>query len=699
MKKNKTNTWKILLVFLLVGFGLQPYTQAQNFTARDLAKSLVRVKIKGGTYNGEKRGTGYASGFVWQDKLQVVTSLHAMRIGDDIKITVEWTSAPTKEKRGPWKATIKSVHKEADLVLLEVDPGRIGAPEWTPLNKKGSIGIGSDVMTAGYYKSTPAWRRMSLTITETQNNNLRDLPHKLVTTLERFGIPKIDLNIVHFEKNSLLPGFSGAPLVDSKGTLIAIGDGGVDNGGKNISWGIPSQYLDQLLTSNTATLPANLAEAPAHYSAEEPPTEKTHQPKSMLPGNTYSAEEYEEQHLEEVTFGDYEFYYIQTRTIEELIETADNPEQIFGLLHDFIEDYFTIDDPDTWWMHEGAEIINTIASNFSYDIYQDINHGVVIVIPTGTNLKKDEESGALMVDFGDETLNNTYNIMYMYDKAEDEDLSILDTPDILLDTLTYNFRKMLGVPIELNPEATSILKMPGGGLINTAYKIKDNFGGTVGYMPNKVAISDGIFLFALAMLTNYTDATWEQIYRCKDARVNCFDIDVSSSCSGTCQAIILWTYIMTSIQLTTFVDFKASEATIVPVGEAGIGQFEDVWAEHNVYDEYGNMGMRIHAQFSVQNMEGKPCSAIAYFYDEYGDHLPDRNDNYNDMDGDIALGVDFTPPYSSTQYDDFQLFFPYAELDLEGNGLWEVQFVLQLVDNDKNEEITSSSAVSFTYTK
>jgi S1-C subfamily serine protease len=128
MKKvNKTYlSALVILVAMLLVFDV--HLMGQAFDSKKIRQSLVRVKITGGKHasgpdKGKARGTGYASGFIWKENNHVVTSLHAMRNGDDVKVTVEWTSAPTEAEKGPFETKLIGINVEADLVLLEVQPG------------------------------------------------------------------------------------------------------------------------------------------------------------------------------------------------------------------------------------------------------------------------------------------------------------------------------------------------------------------------------------------------------------------------------------------------------------------------------------------------------------------------------------------------------------------------------------------------
>jgi len=712
--KTNNNLVLIIILFLLAALlatspdvlAQRPGASAQKFDSKALSQSLVRIKVTGGVHTsgkdkGKPRGSGYASGFVWQKNDQVVTSLHAMRRGDDVRITVEWTSAPSKDQKGPFDAVPIGINQEADLVLLKVDPGRLGLPSWTFLSKTSAREAGDEVMALGYWLNAESWKRMTLQITETQNNKLQDLPKAATEALAGIGIPALHLDIVHFENNSLLPGFSGSPLVDVEGMLVAIGDGGVDNGGKNISWGIPAKYLNELQPSNApVTFPATLDHASVHYSAEEPPVETNIENPFDKTKSYETAGEYVEERMEEISYGQFEFYYTKTRTLGEMLETADNPAYLL-------------------------ELINTLSSfnfnyeSFKYDIYQDINYGVIIAVPFGATLSPqtaEDQSQMLMVDFGDDQLNQTYPIIYLYEEGvTEEDKGLFNNPPALIDTLTYNLRKAFG-NLQIDIEETSISQMPSGGLANIGYYEINDYGDTTAYYFIKVAINNEVYLVGRSLLMDYTSQQLAYLRQCTAQGIDCQTIPASSPCFEVCRLVTNWMYMITSVHLTTFANFDASQATLIPGSAfleaqsqpwqqtgyepalAPAAQVQNVWVDHNLYNEYQQAGMLIHVQFAAQNLQNVNCNAGAYYFTADGQPLMDYyNDLYRSPDGQVSVGSNFVPAYPAAEFSDFQLFLPYDELHLQ-SGQWQLFFRVYLFDMSTGQPLAASPDIYFNYT-
>lgn len=703
MKTNNKNLAILLAVLVLIFLQPQFILKAQDFDTKALSKSIVRVKVTGGVHTtgkdrGKPRGTGYATGFVWQNNNHVITSLHAMRRGNDINISVQWTSAPTRAEQEFFPAEIIGINEKADLVLLEVQPGRLTLPNWQALSNRASRSAGDEVMALGYWLSNEAWRRMTLKITETQNNQLKDLPKKATEELDKIGIPDLYLEIIHFENNSLLPGFSGSPLVDEEGHLVAIGDGGIDNGGKNVSWGIPSKYLDDIETATINQLPENLDSSPVHYSAEEPPVESEFE-NQLNQNNTYeSANAYIEDRLEEISYGQFEFYYTKTRTLGEMMETADNPEYLGSMMEDIAA-------------------LNLNYEDFAYDIYQDINYGIIISVPFGATLEPvqgDDGTPMLKVNFGDEGLNQTYPFFYIYDDgvSEYEKNMLSSDPASFIQTLTDELEKSMG-KMMIDIDETSVTTMPTGGTANIGYYLTNDGGANItGYNFLKVALNHDVYLMGLCLLSDYTTQQFTYLEQCVNQNINCQVIDANNQCNDLCTLIRNWMYMITSLHLTSFSNFDASIARLIPgsdfitavnptsVNTEVIGmpaaQIQSVWVDHNVYNSYGQLGMNIHVKFTAQNLLNTNCTVAAYFYTSDGTPLLDYNNLYYSADGQVGIFGNFIPAYASAEYNDFVQFFPYDELHMDAG---QFMFQVFLMENSTLQTLSSSDKVYFNYEK
>ncbi|MBL4795575.1 MAG: trypsin-like peptidase domain-containing protein, partial [Pseudomonadales bacterium] len=220
----------VYVLFLCVA--ISPSVHA-GFDPEVLSQSTVRILIK------TKQGVvGAASGFIWKNNNQIVTSLHVLSSDPKSKIIVEFG----RKKR---LAKIKAVLPKADLVLLEV---RKPIDGWLPLTEfeakkppykadvsalgfnQGSIGMSTRELRKGFVK--PEILKVLL-------------PPAALSKLLASKVLDVTLPIYYLD-GSLLPGYSGSPIVNDDGVLIGIGDGGLENGASSVSWVIPATNLDAL---------------------------------------------------------------------------------------------------------------------------------------------------------------------------------------------------------------------------------------------------------------------------------------------------------------------------------------------------------------------------------------------------------------------------------------------------------------------
>ena len=357
-------------------------TALAQFDPEKLVKSVVRITVTGG---GKKASA--ATGFVWLKPNQIVTSLHLMRAGNDVEITVE----QNKKRR---LAKVSRVLQSADLVLLEVYEQPI--PNWTVLNsfEAAKPKTGSQIIALGFNAGAPGSSTRQLKKGFASPEILKGfLPPGDRAEIEKAGIPHITLPIYYLE-GSLLPGFSGAPVVDSQGRLIGIGDGGLENGASNVSWVIPASNLDLLTSSNVRSLPGTITSANQAFSADLEAPEK------------YRA----------VEVSGYEFVKTKTRSFLQLLETTDDPVSLEEIATSFLSE-FQVD-----------------YLSFEYDIYEDINHGLIIALPAGINLVRDED-GELTAAYDEES---PYSIDYKVLSVDDIDARGAD-PEAMLNHLADEY--------------------------------------------------------------------------------------------------------------------------------------------------------------------------------------------------------------------------------------------------------------------
>lgn len=131
--------------------------------------------------------------------------------------------------------------------------------------------------------------------------------------------------------------------------------------------------------------------------------------------------------------------------------------------------------------------------------------------------------------------------------------------------------------------------------------------------------------------------------------------------------------------------------------QSATAKIEKIWVDHNV-TENGEMGMRIHVKFLVNNMLGKTGSCVAWFYFSSGEALKSlgADQRYKTPNGKLAISDSYKPAYENASFNDFKLFMPYSELHLKSGKLHDLKFKIGIMDNN-SKQIAISTDQEFTY--
>ncbi|MBI1342779.1 MAG: hypothetical protein GC171_07595 [Terrimonas sp.] len=132
--------------------------------------------------------------------------------------------------------------------------------------------------------------------------------------------------------------------------------------------------------------------------------------------------------------------------------------------------------------------------------------------------------------------------------------------------------------------------------------------------------------------------------------------------------------------------------------------FKKQTVDYDVFQD-GKKGMRIHLTFTVHGMKGKVYYVTIRFEDEKGNYLPDKDYSYDNIFGDVSVSRKITPGYDITDYNDFQIFMPYDQLDLDA-GKYSLKMDVDIDDGDEeywmDEDdglIAHMNFYNFTYTE
>lgn len=331
-------------IFLCLIFVATTLSAAPEAVLRKVANSVVKIETGGSA----------ASGFFWRDASTVITSLHVVDGQDRI---VAHRVDQNGRIEASSKASVERVLKESDLVLLRLakalGPKPLTVNAKPPRVKQRLDAVGFPLNIAGY-SNTEVTVRFG-------GNQLRSiLPPKTLRSLGEY--PSQTVEILNLEGN-LVPGLSGAPIVDDQGLIVGVVNGGLESGAIGISWGIPAPQLAKLAASNDTRLP-NQRGIRELFSADLDV--------SVAPA---------------LNIGSGRFTKLRSRSFQQLAETADDQlglNQLAMLYSNY----------NPW--------------SFRYDIYLDTQSGATIVVPEGVSLS--EQGDFIEASVGNDQVNLRFKV-------------------------------------------------------------------------------------------------------------------------------------------------------------------------------------------------------------------------------------------------------------------------------------------------
>lgn len=273
-----------------------------------------------------------ATGFVWSNPDTAVTAMHV--VTDCPSIVVQY-----EQQRVPRRARVTRVLSHADLALLKIEDPPSADPLQIDTNPPP---LSETLSTLGYPLQTENMRSTPLQLAY-GGRTLRNILPETVAQQLSGGSPSLDLEIENIDGH-LLPGHSGAPIFNQQRKVIAIADGGLQNGAVAISWAIPVKFLNQLLASSES-LPAAGLQSRNHL--------------------LFSAEA-EAKNLGEITCANQTLTKLRTVPFPIAAATADDPRGLLQLVQ-----LFSVD-----------------PSSFVFDVYQHLPSGATFVVPAGVALSR-----------------------------------------------------------------------------------------------------------------------------------------------------------------------------------------------------------------------------------------------------------------------------------------------------------------------
>jgi S1-C subfamily serine protease len=278
-----------------------------------------------------------ATGFLWSGADTAVTAWHVVAGCGNVTVYFE-------AQRVSRSATVARVLRHADLALLKItDPpaGRVLVAETV------APSLTEPLSVLGYPLQVPSMTNTPLQL-RYGGKTLRNIVPESVAQALSGGSPSLDLEI-DFIEGHLLPGNSGAPIFNQQRKIVAIADGGLENGAAAVSWGIPAKFLAQLAASNENTNTQQGAGAGARQM------------------HALFAAESEVKNRGEITCSGLTLTKLRTTSFSQLAKSVDSPLGLYQLVQ-----FFQVN-----------------PSNFNFDVYQHLPSGATFVVPEGAQLSQD----------------------------------------------------------------------------------------------------------------------------------------------------------------------------------------------------------------------------------------------------------------------------------------------------------------------
>ncbi len=325
MKRNTTAMAALLL-------GTATLAQAQPFNPALLEPKVLRIEV-----TPAQGKPSAASGFLWKTNDQVVTSLHAVPGG--AAIVVECLGRRVR-------ATVAAVLPRADLVLLKAASSLDGCSPFSSADEQVPA-ANSELHTYGFHAGTKSGTSRRFNKGYTPNETLEGIINgPALQAVRDMGMPATDLRIYYVE-GGLLPGYSGAPVVNGAGRLVGIADGGLNNGASNYNWVIPARHLGELTASTSNVVPPQVARGSSvHFSA------------GLAVADERSVIAYE--------MGGKRFRFIKTKTqsLQALAASSNDPDGVRRLVQTY----------------QGAVGGHLLAQMY-FDVYEELDQGLIIAVP------------------------------------------------------------------------------------------------------------------------------------------------------------------------------------------------------------------------------------------------------------------------------------------------------------------------------
>jgi hypothetical protein len=202
-----------------------------------------------------RHGALLQTGFRLQGRKGILTALHGVADGKAFSAVNESGDVLNG-------LTIAGVDLDNDLALLRSTEIENRPADGLPSEGSAEVEPGESLRVLGHPQGINLYEKRVIAGTPVLKNLHELIPPASASAFDRRKSPSAGITVLNIQ-GSLVPGDSGAPVLNARGKMIGIVNGGLLGGAASISWAIPLQFVAWRDSASASTRLAELAVIPS----------------------------------------------------------------------------------------------------------------------------------------------------------------------------------------------------------------------------------------------------------------------------------------------------------------------------------------------------------------------------------------------------------------------------------------------------